>query len=235
MYIVIDGIDGSGKSTVLNAWIDYLIQSNNKIFNLKKYWQEHKIHPDLNEINTCDILISAEPTTVWTGAAIRQEMIKNGSQYSADSIADAYALDRLVLLKRLIVPFRRQGGIIVQDRGVSTSLCYQSIQSPTTLPMRYVSRIEGNAFALENAPDHLVIADLQAEQAMNRLSQRSDEQDDAIFEKLDFLKKARQKYLDPDFQKYFAKRGTRIHVLDCGKKIDIMKQSGVKLLKSILS
>ncbi|MBD3311076.1 MAG: hypothetical protein GF349_01085 [Candidatus Magasanikbacteria bacterium] len=234
MYIVIDGIDGSGKSTVIKAWADFFVNQNKKVFDLKNYWQKKHCHPNPGELDDYDVVVSAEPTTVWAGASIRQEMILNGKNYTPTSMADAYALDRMVLLKRLILPLRSKNKIILQDRSVSTSICYQPLQTNSNLKMDDIAAIEGNTYALNNAPEHLVIADVNANEAINRLSGRVEKQDLAIFEKKNFLEKAAHTFKSPDYQKYFTERGTQIHLLDCNEKIDIMKQRGIELLQSII-
>jgi dTMP kinase len=233
-FIIIDGIDGSGKSTVMKAWVEYLQSQNKNVFDIKDYWQQHHRHPEVDELLDYDIIITGEPTYVWTGAAIRQEMIKNGTGYSTTSIADAYALDRLVLYRRLILPLLEAGKTILQDRSVSTSLCYQSVQD-NPLPMETIATLEGNAFALQHAPDHLIIADVPVDIAMTRLGGRSDKQDDAIFEKEDFLHKSHDRFLDTTYQDYFTRNGTQIHILDCSPNIDIMKASGINVLQQLLS
>lgn len=232
MFIIIDGIDGSGKTTVMRAWADYFVQQGKTVFDLKQYWLEHKKHPEYDEIKNHDVIVSYEPTNVWIGTAIRQEMIKGGNDYSAFSIAQAYALDRLILYKKLIVPALNKGKTIIQDRGVSTSLCYQPLQGKN-ITMEEIAKIEGNQFALKHAPNHLIVADVLPEIAIQRLTQRTEKQDKAIFEKKEFLEKAREQFLNPDYQKYFINHGTKIHVLDCNEKIDIMKQKAVDLLKKI--
>ena len=42
---MIDGIDGSGKSTVLEAWKNQLAGEGHAIFDLKNYWQTQKNIP----------------------------------------------------------------------------------------------------------------------------------------------------------------------------------------------
>ncbi len=233
-FIIIDGIDGSGKSTVMKAWVEHLRSQGKNIFDIKEYWNEYHRHPEVDELMDYDIIITGEPTYVWTGAAIRQEMIKNGTGYSTTSIADAYSLDRLVLYRRLILPLLEAGKTILQDRSVSTSLCYQSVQD-NPLEMETIATLEGNAFALQHAPDHLIIADLPVAVAMTRLGGRSDKQDDAIFEKEDFLNKSHDRFLDEEYQQYFTRNGTQVHILDCSTNIDIMKASGIELLQKLLS
>lgn len=233
MFIIIDGIDGSGKSTIINNWTAYLRSLGKKIFILKDYWREFHTHPTFADIQDYDVVISAEPTNVWTGQAIREELIKNGNDYSAQTIAEAYALDRLILYRRLIIPYLALGKIVIQDRGVSTSLCYQPIQSPD-LTIDKVAAIAGNELALAHAPDHLVIADVSAEIALARLAERAHKLDTAIFEKADFLRQARAGFVDENYLQYFKNQGTKIHILNTDQKVDIMKGIAVELLKTML-
>ncbi|MBT3816888.1 MAG: hypothetical protein HOE80_01670 [Candidatus Magasanikbacteria bacterium] len=234
MFIIIDGIDGSGKSTILDSWANELNTKGKKVFHLKKYWQKHLAHPTLEELMDYDVIISAEPTHAWVGKAIREEMIQKGNDYAMEDIASAYALDRLILYKRLLNPLRDAGKIILQDRSVSTSLCYQPLASDT-ISMEDIASLNGNVFALKHAPDHLVIADVDPEIAMTRLSGRIEKDDNAIFEKETFLKKAQAQFLDKTFQSYFTKQGTHIHVLDCSPKLAIMKEQGNDLLHTLLA
>lgn len=230
-FIVVDGIDGSGKSSMIHTWTEFLTQQGKNIFYLKEYWKTHSGHPTAEELSSYDVIVSAEPTYVWTGAALRQEMIQENSTYSARAMAEGYALDRLVLYKRLIVPLLEQGKIIIQDRSVSTSLCYQSIQD-NPLTLEEVAALEGNTFALEHAPDYLVIVDVPASIAIDRIRGREDKRDNAVFEKQSFLEKARQTFLNDDFQSYFSSRGTEIHVLNSALPLDIMKSHATTLLQS---
>lgn len=232
MFIVLDGLDGSGKSTIIRFWAECLEQEGKKIFHLKNYWSEKRAHPMPEDLRGCDVIVSAEPTTVWTGAAIREEMIKTGTRYSARAVAEAYALDRLVLYTRVLLPMRERGVLIIQDRGVSASLCYQSVQD-NRLSMEEIAGIEGNAFALAHAPDHLVIADITADTAMARLRGRQDKQDQSIFEHRAFLEEARGCFLDQTYQAYFKNRGTSVHILSAETPIDIMKEQSLSLLKKL--
>lgn len=234
MFIIIDGIDGSGKGTVIKEWKDYFESKNKKIFDLKKFWQENNRHPEFSEIKDFDILFSAEPTYVWIGNTIRQELIKNGSNYSASAIANAYALDRLTLYTRLVIPFLKLNKTVIQDRSVSTSLCYQPLQDGT-ITIEEVAKIEGNKFALDNAPDYLIIADLEVDEALTRLGSRTNEKDDAIFEKKDFLLKAREVFLSEKFQNYFTQNKTKIKIFNSNQKLDIMKAESIKLLLNLIN
>jgi len=233
MFIMIDGIDGSGKGTIIEAWKKYLTDESNAIFDLKNYWQKQNKYPEVDEIKSYDFIFSAEPTYAGIGQVIRDELIKNGRGYSAEAIAQAFSLDRLVLYKKILVPLLTQERLIIQDRGVSSSLAYQSTQHEE-LSLSNLSELPGNKFAIEHRPDHLVLMDIKPETAIERLSQRTEEQDDSIFEKLDFLKKLDRTYRSDDFQNIFTARGTQIHWLSAEEKIDIMREGAVRLLKEIL-
>lgn len=100
--------------------------------------------------------------------------------------------------------------------------------------MDEIAAIEGNAFALEHAPDHLVITDIPTDLAIERLTTRTGKADDSIFEKKDFFDTSRALYLSPQYQEIFKSRGTKIHILNTAVEFDIMKTESVKLLQSLI-
>ena len=231
---MIDGIDGSGKSTAVQAWKDYLAGQGNAIFDLKHYWQITGKYPELEEVKSYDFIFSCEPTYVGVGKVIREELVKTGTNYSPRAIIEAFSLDRLILYNKIIIPLLTNNKIVIQDRGVSASLAYQSIQNKE-FTFKKIAEFPGNKLALENRPDHLIITKISAQIATARLSGRFDKNDDVIFEKLDFLKKATEIFYSDQYQKIFTGRGTKIHYLNAEAEIDIMKQEAIDLLKSILT
>lgn len=230
---MLDGIDGSGKSTVIQAWKQHLSGQGNAIFDLTKYWLEKKAYPSLKEIKSYDIIFSCEPTRAGIGQVIREELIQQGNDYPPRAIAEAYSLDRLILYKKIIIPLLEDKKIIIQDRGVSTSLAYQTMQSEE-LTFKVVSELTGNKLALTHRPDHLVLMDISPEEALQRLAGRAGKNDNAIFEKLDYLQKFSSQFKNEEYQKIFTSRGASIHYLSGIDKIDIMKDRAVSLLKNIL-
>lgn len=234
MFIMIDGIDGSGKSTIVKTWKEHLTQQGNAIFDLKEYWQTNGRYPELHELKSYDFIFSCEPTYSGIGKVIREELVKTGTNYPPRAIIEAFSLDRLVLYTKIIIPLLADGKIIIQDRGVSTSLAYQSLQNPE-FTYEKIAEFPGNQLALTNKPDHLIIAKISAESAANRIGSRFDKTDDAIFEKLDFLKKATDVFYSNEYQKIFTDRGTNVHYLNAETEIDIMKQESIDLLKQLIS
>lgn len=234
MLIMLDGIDGSGKSTTIGAWKEYLTAEGNGIFDLRGYWQKTGRYPELDELRSYDFIFGCEPTYAGLGTVIREELIKNGSNYPALAIAEAYSLDRLVLYKKINLPILGSGKVIIQDRGVCTSLAYQTAQQQG-LNFASISELPGNKLALENRPDYLILMKISPEKAMERIEQRYGKRDDSIFEKLGFLKKLAEIYYSEEYQKLFTLRGTKIIYLNAEQEIDIMKREAVSLLKEILN
>ena len=230
---MIDGIDGSGKSTVVSAWKKYLMDQEKTIFDLKNYLKEKDRYPEPYELTDYDIIFSAEPTYTGIGKVIRNELINSYTSYTPKAVAEAFSLDRLVLYTKIIIPLLKNNKIIIQDRGVSSSLAYQPLthQEITT---DFVASLPGNQLALANRPDYLIIVDCEAKVAFDRIHSRVDKQDNAIFEQIDFLEKLAARYLDKNYQELFTDKGTKILHLNGNEKIDIMNEQAISLLKTIL-
>ena len=230
---MVDGIDGSGKSTAVGAWKNYLIAEGNGIFDLRRYWQETKKYPELEELKSYDFVFSCEPTFAGMGRVIREELIRKGTNYPALAIAEAYSLDRLILYDKIILPMLGKQKIVIEDRGVCTSLAYQTAQGQG-LDFAGIGELPGNKLALKNRPDYLVLMKISPEKAMERIAARLDKKDDSIFERLEFMKKLAGIYYSEEYQKIFTDRGTRILFLNAEAEIDIMEREAVSLLKKIL-
>lgn len=233
MFIMVDGIDGSGKSTLVSTWKKYLSDQGNAIFDLKDFLKEKDHFPSVSEFKSYDFIFSAEPTYTGIGKVIREELIRQNNSYSADAIAQAYSLDRLILYKKNIIPLIEDKKIIIQDRGISSSLAYQTSQNKT-LSFETILEMPGNKLAMEYCPDHLIIVKTSAEVAIQRLNTRLDKQDNSIFEKQDFLKKLASQFESEQYQNIFKEHGTQIHYLSGEEKIDIMREQAINLLKTIL-
>jgi dTMP kinase len=231
MLIMIDGIDGSGKSTVVQAFKEYLANEGNAIFDLKNYWKEQGRYPELSEIKSYDFIFSCEPTRVGIGQVIRDELIKQGNNYPTRAIAEAFSLDRLVLYNKIIIPLLLTEKTIIQDRGISTSLAYQPSK---TLSLKNIKNLVGNKLALKYRPDHLILLDIDPKLALQRLDNRNKKKDNAIFEQLNYQKKNAKKFKSKEFQNIFLKQKTCIHYLPTDENIDIMKVKVIKLFKYII-
>jgi len=230
-FVIVDGLDGSGKSTIVNALAEHLKKQGKKVFELKDYWKTSASLPQPEELYEYDAIISAEPTFSLIGKAIREEIIRdNKRDYSALTTATAYSLDRLILYRRVIIPLLEQGKTIIQDRSVTTSIVYQPIQAEP-LSLKKLLKLEGNALALQHRPDLLIIANVKAEACIQRLGGRAEKKDNVIFENLGFQKKAYKRFRSKWFRKLFEERGSRVVYLDANKtKEDVVKEA-IKLFE----
>ena len=212
-FIMVDGLDGSGKGTVATAIKQYLISQNKKVLDLRDYWKEHNSIPELEEVKEYDAFISAEPTFSMVGKAIREEIIRdNGRKYSALTTAQAFSLDREILYRRLLIPAMEAGKLIVQERGLVTSLVYQPVQLEKITLMDILS-FPGNKIALKYPPTVLLITKVDPLVVIQRLKMR-DKKDHAIFETLDFQRKIAERFESPWLKQLFESKGTKVLYLD---------------------
>ncbi|MDD5438149.1 MAG: hypothetical protein PHC70_03325 [Patescibacteria group bacterium] len=240
LHAIIEGIDGSGKSTVLNACRAWAEERGVSFFNVIEFSEREGRLPSVEEVGNATGLITAEPTFCWVGKAIREEIIakhenENVPRYNGWETAQAFALDRLILFRRLIIPFLQGHSerIIFQDRGLGSSLAYQPLQD-TSLNTYKLIDLPGNAQTLTFAPNLLILIRAEAAAAMARLAGRKDKQDGAIFEEPDFQQKLVQRFLSDEVLGPFKQAGTKVVEVDGNAGIDEVSSSVKGLLSQNL-
>ncbi len=213
-FVMIDGLDGSGKGVIATALREYEEKKGNQVFDLREYWEETEDIPELEELKDYKVIISCEPTNALIGKVIREEIIKKHPirKYSGLSTAHAFALDREILYKKLLVPALMQGKTVIQERGVITSLVYQPVQLEQ-ITLIDIMKLPGNVFALKHAPTLLILTDIDPDVAMQRLKERK-KQDHAIFEELLFQRKIASRYKSDWLKKICEKNKTVIEYID---------------------
>ncbi len=191
-FVMVDGLDGSGKSAAMQALKEWAHERKLKTFDLKTHWREHDTIPSLDDTEGCEVIISAEPTYALVGKGIREEIIKdNKRDYSAQSTAFAFSLDREILYRRLLIPALKAGRYVFQERGIVTSMVYQPVQGQISLTE--IINLPGNRLALQHAPGLVIVPKLSAITCLERLKNRS-KKDDAIYEKLPFQEKIKERF-----------------------------------------
>ncbi|MDP3244708.1 MAG: hypothetical protein Q8M83_03570, partial [bacterium] len=86
MFIIVDGIDGSGKGTIIDVWKKQLQKQGKSVFDLREYGKKKKEMPTYEQIKKYQVIISCEPTFCWTGLAIRQEIVRSENDYNGLTI-----------------------------------------------------------------------------------------------------------------------------------------------------
>jgi dTMP kinase len=212
-FVMVEGLDGSGKGIAVSGLRDYFISQGKKVFDLREYWKENPNIPEINDIIEYDVICSCEPTYSFVGKAIRDELIRNSQRkYSGLTTAHAFSLDREILYKKLILPAIKEGKIIIQERGVPTSLVYQPIQNEA-INLKDIINLPGNKLAIKSAPNLLIIIKIEPIETMQRLKTRN-KNDNAIFENLVFQQKAQVRFESDWLNNLFTSFGSKIVYLD---------------------
>ena len=168
LFIVIDGIDGSGKSEIVKMLYNYLFSRN------KKY----------------RILTTMEPTNGVFGTKIRDILDKEKNPLtSSRKLLELFLKDREQHLKKTIEPFlkssnRNELNIVLCDRYYYSTIAFQGAQG-----MDVKDLIEKNKKFRK--PDIAFILDVEPFLALKRIEYRKKEK----FEQLEFMEKIRGNFL----------------------------------------
>lgn len=142
LFIVLEGPDGSGKSTMASMIAEYL---------------KDKGH---------DIVFTREPGGTEIGEKIRDIILDNNNTEMADTTeALLYAAARAQHVSEKIKPVLESGKTIISERFVYSSLVYQGIGRK--LGVENVKMI--NDFGIQGLePDIVLFFDIDPEKALNR-------------------------------------------------------------------
>ena len=139
MYIVLEGIDGVGKSSQIKMLKEYL---------------------EKKDIST---KIIVEPTDSQIGQLIRKELLKNEATEDIDQqmLALLFAADRLTLKKEILEAKNSHDKFIISDRSFYSSICYQNNPTVTTQWIRQVNLHTPQ-------PDLTILLDLDEKESITR-------------------------------------------------------------------
>lgn len=139
MYIVLEGIDGAGKSTQTNLLEQWLTQEGYKI---KKI---------------------VEPTTSPIGKLIRNELQnpESTNDINQQRLTLLFAADRLTLKKEIIESKEDKNKILISDRSFYSSICYQNNSS---INKQWIYQVNLHT----PRPDLTILLDLKEEEAIKR-------------------------------------------------------------------
>lgn len=233
-FVMVEGLDGAGKGVIVDALVEWAKNEKLRVLYLGQYCREHKTFPEPEELAEFDVIRSDEPTYSFVGQAIRDEMIKkNNREYSGWSVAQAFALDREILYKRVLIPALKAGKHVFQERGVVTSIIYQPMQE--RMQLSELLKLPGNKLAMQNAPDMLIIPVVSPEVVMQRLEER-EKKDHSIFENLAFQRKVSERYTSGWLRSLFEGHGSSVVYIDTNppKEIDATRKEAVELWKKLL-
>ena len=165
LFIVIDGMDGSGKGEQIKKLSEYLLSQG------------------------YNVLKTFEPTNGKYGKRIRKMLREHKDPLSnSEEMLDLYCMDRREHLRNEIEPFISEGTnkIVISDRYYHSTMVFQSAQG---IPIQKIINMNKDF----RKPDITLILDLEAGLALERIKKRGDGKEK--FEQLGFMEKLRMNFL----------------------------------------
>ena len=167
MFISIEGIEGCGKSTLVNS--------------LGQYLQERNI----------DYVITKEPGSTSIGKILRSILLDKKQKIDPLTELTMMFSDRLDHLDKVIKPSLEKGKIVITDRYIDSTYAYQGAGRgiSKTLIGNLVRKTE------IMLPDRTILLDIDPELGLKRASTRN-ELDRFESENIEFHERLRKSFLD---------------------------------------
>ena len=158
LFIVLEGIDGSGKTSIAFQLQRKLLENNYKV------------------------VITREPTFYEPGLLLRK-YLNTFKLHQRDPVYEAllFAADRIYHVNFFIKPLIKKGFIIICDRYVYSSIVYQSTDG---VPEEWIKSI--NKYALE--PDLAFFIDVDPKKALARIKDKASMFEELTFLEKVYLK-----------------------------------------------
>lgn len=167
MFISVEGIEGCGKSTLVNG--------------LGRYLQERNI----------DYVITKEPGSTSLGKILRTILLDRKQQISPLTELLMMFSDRLDHLDKVIKPSLKEGKIVITDRYIDSTYAYQG--AGRGISKNIIDDLVSKTEIM--LPDRTILLDLDPEIGLQRASSRN-ELDRFESENLEFHKRLRKSFLD---------------------------------------
>lgn len=202
LFITLEGTDGSGKTTQINK--------------LKKYFSEKGYN----------VVCTREPGSTPIGEKIREIIIdKNNSEMSDITEALLYAAARAQLVDEVIEPVLEDGGIVISDRFLDSSIVYQGFARG--MGGNFIRNInKAGVKSLE--PDITFLLKLKPEDSIARKSKQAE---------LDRLEAEKDTFHQRVFDGYIrlAKRNKeRIKIIDALKTEEVIYKEMIQYIESFI-
>jgi dTMP kinase len=204
-FITLEGVEGSGKSTLIN-FIRDSIESNGK-----------------------KVVVTREPGGIDIAEQIRSVILdKKNIKMDGRTEALLYAAARRQHLVEKVIPSLNEGNIVLCDRFIDSSLAYQGYARG--LGINEVFSV--NKFAIEGLmPDLTLYLDLDPQIGLNRIAKNKGREINRLdLEEINFHVKVREGY--EEVMKMFPERMVRIDAnQDIGKVMADINEVLISRLK----
>jgi dTMP kinase len=204
-FITLEGVEGSGKSTLIN-FIRDSIESNGK-----------------------KVVVTREPGGIDIAEQIRSVILdKKNTKMDGRTEALLYAAARRQHLVEKVIPSLNEGNIVLCDRFIDSSLAYQGYARGLGINEVY----SVNKFAIEGLmPDLTLYLDLDPQIGLNRIAKNKGREINRLdLEEINFHVKVREGY--EEVLKMFPERMVRIDAnQDIGKVMADINEVLISRLK----
>lgn len=204
-FITLEGVEGSGKSTLIN-FIRDSIESNGK-----------------------KVVVTREPGGIDIAEQIRSVILdKKNIKMDGRTEALLYAAARRQHLVEKVIPSLNEGNIVLCDRFIDSSLAYQGYARGLGINEVY----SVNKFAIEGLmPDLTLYLDLDPQIGLNRIAKNKGREINRLdLEEINFHVKVREGY--EEVLKMFPERMVRIDAnQDIGKVMTDINEVLISRLK----
>ena len=203
-FIVFEGGEGSGKSTILTKTYEWLIKNN------------------------YECITTREPGGIQISEKIR-EIILDTKNTAMDGRTEAllYAAARRQHLVEKVIPALNSGKIVLCDRFIDSSLAYQGFARGLGIEEIY----EINKFAIDDyMPNLTILFDVEPEIGLSRINKDNNREVNRLdLEEIDFHNKVREGYniLLENYQ-------DRIKKIDASQSIDDVFAEVKNILKNYI-
>lgn len=165
-FITVEGVDGSGKSTMAKHLHEYLVKAG------------------------IDCILVVDPGTTELGKQLRSIVLNTEVSPITETLL--FAASRSQLVDEIIKPALEKGTVVISDRYLDSSYAYQGLgRGLVTL----VDQLE-NALHHFPVPDHTLFLDITLEESFKRILERSGSMDSDRFESaaIEFKKRVYEGY-----------------------------------------
>lgn len=166
MFITLEGIEGSGKSTLIKNLNNYLL--------------------DLD----IDVLFTREPGATITGKNIRNLLLSPNTDLSSEAELLLIMADRVEHIKNIIEPNLNLNKLVISDRYIDSTIAYQG--GGRGIKIKLIESLIKNLKM--PIPDLTFLIDINVEIGLKRAKDRA-ELDRFEKEEINFHKRVRDAYL----------------------------------------
>ncbi|ADD08267.1 dTMP kinase [Candidatus Aciduliprofundum boonei] len=166
MFIVFEGIDGSGKSTIARRIAKHLSSLGH------------------------DIFLTEEPTTTWMGKDVRRAIEEEKNPLSQALLFFADRAEHVEAIKKNL----EDGKIVISDRYVYSTFAYQGAQMEKLMPLdKALKWLEGVYEPMRLDPDMVILLKIEPRRGLDFVNTRDFKEK---FEREEFLERVQDIYMD---------------------------------------